>query len=387
VTTGRRSSDPLRVLVAGTYEPTLARNRIILSLLHQCGHEVREIREDLWGAERYSLVDQEKLSLLLRAGRAYARLAWRLLWAPPADLALVLYPGYFDAPIVGLIGRLRRIPVVFDPFISLHDTLTSDRGLRGATSFVGRASRLADRVACRSAAAVLADTAQQAAYLADLTGVPRERFQVLPVGAQEQVFQPVRGAVTDPRLVLFYGTYIPLQGVETIVRAAKLLADEDVRFRLIGEGQERPRIERLVRELDARNVELVGTVPLDTLPGEMSRAALCLGIFGTTSKAGRVIPNKLYEALAVGRPVLTGATEAVRSAFDGAVATVPVGDPRALADAIVELLGDRARLEALASTGHARFLAFHSNTALKDILVETLDRVVDPSRDRAAKKP
>ena len=163
------------------------------------------------------------------------------------------------------------------------------------------------------------------------------------------------------------------------MRAAKLL-EGDVRFRIIGDGQERPQLDALVRELQVSNVELCGLLPVEEIPREIARASLCLGIFGTTQKAGRVVPNKVFECLAVGRPVLTGDTEAIRSAFDGEVATVSPGDPPALAAAIHELLGDEARLAALAAAGHARYLRDYSEAALSRALATYLSEAVAARR-------
>jgi glycosyltransferase involved in cell wall biosynthesis len=91
---------------------------------------------------------------------------------------------------------------------------------------------------------------------------------------------------------------------------------------------------------------------------------LCLGIFGTTAKAARVVPHKVFQCLAVGRAVLTADTPAIRSAFDGEVATVPAGDAPALAIAIRELLADQDRLAALSAAGHARYERDYSEPAL-----------------------
>ena len=67
-------------------------------------------------------------------------------------------------------------------------------------------------------------------------------------------------------------------------------------------------------------------------------ADLCLGVFGATPKAARVVPHKVYTALAAGRPVLTADTPAVRELLRPGeeVWTMPPGDPDALPLARVE---------------------------------------------------
>jgi glycosyltransferase involved in cell wall biosynthesis len=358
-----------RVLLAGTFERDFARNRVIKSLLERAGHDVRVIQRQLWGRDRYLLVDQSKGRLLLRAIHAYASLVWALFRSPRADLIIVLYPGYFDMPIVQLVAATRRIPILFDPFISLHDTLVGDRALRDPRSLLGRATRLADQVACRAATTVLADTPPHADYLAKLTRTNRSRFRVLWLGAQEDVFHPSLSVVPEPRLVVFHGTFIPLQGLETIVRAAKILGPDGIEFLLIGDGQERQRVDALVRELAPGNVQLTGLLPLRELPARIASATVCLGIFGTTRKASRVVPNKLFECLAMGRPVITADTPAIRAGFaDGELKLVPAGDPTALALAVRALVDDAPRREEIASAGHRRFKRDYSEAALSDLL-------------------
>lgn len=371
-----RADRPPRVLLAGTFEPEFARNRVIRSLLERAGFDVAVLRRPLWGSRRYALVDSPKLGLALRGVRAYASLVWALCRVERPDAIMVLYPGYFDMPLVGAVARLRRIPVVFDLFISLHDTLVGDRGLRSPQSLAGRAARLVDRLACRSARLVLADTPAHADFFSDLTGVARDRFRTLWLGAQGDVFHPVSGAVSEPNLVLFHGTFIRLQGLDTIVRAAKLLEPENVRFRLVGDGQERPAIEALVGTLGARNVELTGLLPLERIPHEIAGASVCLGIFGTTEKAARVVPNKVFECIAMGRPVVTGDTPAIRAAFSGELVLVPVGDPEQLARALRELLAAPDRLAELGAAGRARFERDYAEAPLARMLAGYLNEIL-----------
>jgi glycosyltransferase involved in cell wall biosynthesis len=368
------------VLVAGTFDDD-ARSRVVIEALRLSGADLDIIREPLWGSQRYVLVNQPKLRLGLRALRAYARLLWRVSKAKRSDLVVVLYPGHLDMPLISAIARLKHTPVLFDMFLSAYDSLVTDRSYRRPGSAFARAARVVDRVACRCADLVLADTPQHADHFAHLTDVSRERFRVLWVGAPDEVFRPLTAISPISNLVLFYGTYIPLQGVDTIVRAAKLLEDEGIRFLLIGEGQERPRIETIVQELSIQNVELRGLIDLEELPAQIASAALCLGIFGTTAKAARVVPHKVFQCLAVGRPVVTADTPAIQSAFDGEVATAPAGDPRALAIAIRDLLGDESRLSSLASAGHRRYERDYSERAL----ARQIGRIVDELVTRPAR--
>ena len=122
---------------------------------------------------------------------------------------------------------------------------------------------------------------------------------------------------------------IPLHGLETILAAARLAPD--LRFRIVGNGQ----LDHLLAGRPA-NVEHVPWVEYENLPDELYHASCALGIFGTSPKTARVIPNKVFQALACGTPVVSADTPAARELLDDGKSAllVPPGDPEALVAAI-----------------------------------------------------
>jgi glycosyltransferase involved in cell wall biosynthesis len=279
----------------------------------------------------------------LRLGVAEARLFGR---RPHGfDAFLVGYPGHLDLPAARHAARGR--PVVFNPLVSLADTLVADRGRFRPGSLAARTLETIDRRAFRSANLVVADTEAHGRYFAELAGI--EQVPVCFVGAEERLFQP---AWRRPErfTALFVGKLIPLQGVETILAAARLATD--IPFRVIGSGQ----LEGLLRTAPP-NVEHVAWVEYERLPGELQAAGCALGIFGTSGKAQRVIPNKAFQALATGTPVVTADTPAARELLaDGESAMlVPAGDPEALAEAIRRLADNRDLAERIATGGRTAY--------------------------------
>jgi glycosyltransferase involved in cell wall biosynthesis len=279
----------------------------------------------------------------LRLGVAEARLFGR---RPHGfDAFLVGYPGHLDLPAARHAARGR--PVVFNPLVSLADTLVADRGRFRPGSLAARTLETIDRRAFRSANLVVADTEAHGRYFAELAGI--EQVPVCFVGAEERLFQP---AWRRPErfTALFAGKLIPLQGVETILAAAQLATD--IAFRVIGSGQ----LEGLLRTAPP-NVEHVAWVEYERLPGELQAAGCALGIFGTSGKAQRVIPNKAFQALATGTPVVTADTPAARELLaDGESAMlVPAGDPEALAEVIRRLADNRDLAERIATGGRTAY--------------------------------
>jgi glycosyltransferase involved in cell wall biosynthesis len=203
-------------------------------------------------------------------------------------------------------------------------------------------------------------------------GLKSEGF-VIPVGADDDVFVPRVDVEIRPTSVLFYGTLVPLQGVATIVEASALLEPYGIRTLIVGDGQERPVLEDALRRTGAI-VELIGLVPLDELPARVATSAVCLGVFGDSDKAGRVVPHKLYECLAMGRPVVTRDGPGVRSLFaEGEVVTVPPADPLALADAIRTLIEDPRLREQVAAAGLAAYRDRFHEQPLAGLLVAALE--------------
>jgi len=271
---------------------------------------VWEGREEKWRAG---------LGAAARLATAELRLRRRL--DEPFDAVIVGYPGHLD------VGAARRAaegrPLVFNPLVSVCDTLVGDRGRFRAGSLAARALRAIDRRAFGAADLVVSDTAAHAEVFRALGA---RRVEVCFVGAEERVFRP---GWEGGGPVLFVGKLIPLHGLDTILAAARLAPD--VPFRIVGSGQ----LDRLLADRPA-NVQRVPWVEYEQLPGELYRASCALGIFAASPKAARVIPNKVFQALACGTPVVTADTPAARELLrDGESALlVPVDDPQALADAV-----------------------------------------------------
>jgi glycosyltransferase involved in cell wall biosynthesis len=137
--------------------------------------------------------------------------------------------------------------------------------------------------------------------------------------------------------VLFYGQFIPLHGIETIVRAAALLRHEPIDWHLIGRGQEAAHIRAMLDADPLPGVRWTEWTPYGELITQLQSADLCLGIFGTSDKAASVIPNKVFQIVAAGRPLMTRDSPAIRellAPLHGCVYLVQAGDPQALAEAI-----------------------------------------------------
>lgn len=348
----------MRIVAFGTYERAFPSNAMAIRALRTAGAEVTECHSAVWELQRHKAGRALSPLRLPRWGAQYARAALSLgsrLAGESYDALLVGYPGHLDMPLARRQAGDR--PIVFNPLLSLHDTLIGDRRRFDERSLTARALRRVDRLAFSRADTVICDTAAHATLYHDAFGVPEERLRVIPIGA-EPLFRPLAGVEPQPHRfrVLFYGKLIPLHGLEAVIDAARRLRSEEVSIRLIGSGQLGDWLDAELERRGITNVERVAWVDYRRLPEELCSAHVALGIFGEGSKARRVIPNKAYQALACGRPLITADTPAARELLrDSETALlVPPGDGEALAEAIVRLRDGELR-ERIGAAGRALF--------------------------------
>lgn len=357
----------MRVLYFGTYERHYPRNAQVVSCLRRAGVDVVEHHVALWEATRH------KFRLGARQAARLALAQIRLLRAPrfDFDLLVVGYPGHFD------IARARRVargrPVVFNPLVSLADTVVDDRQLVAARSMKASALDRIDRRAFQGADLVVADTDAHASFFAGRFGLQPERLAVCFVGADDALFTPGNGT-REPFGALFVGKLIPLHGLETIIAAARLVPE--IPFRIVGSGQ----LEGALHSVPT-NVRWEPWIDYERLPDAYRSAGCALGVFGTSAKAGRVIPNKAFQALATSTPLVTGDTPGARELVtDGSDALlVPVGDAAALAAAVRRLAGDRHLAGEIGARGRQTYERRASEEILgqrwRRLLEELLERV------------
>lgn len=292
------------------------------------------------------------------------------------DVLLVPFQGHHVMPLVWILGKMTGKPTVFDVFISLYDSMVCDRGLVHKKSFKALRQRWIDRIACASADLLLIDTDEHAQYFMNEYGIAKEKFVTVPIGCKDAVFRPLPHSAHDGFEVLFHGTFIPLQGIDTIIRAAALLKDRaDIRFTLVGKGQTFAAMQKLADSIGATNVIFEGALPLEKLPERIAHADVCLGIFGASDKADRVIPHKAYEIIACEKPLLTGSSRSARSFFEDRnnALLVNMNDPRALADGILTLKNDAALRANLARNGRRLFLEKCAPRTIVSPLIERLE--------------
>lgn len=346
------------VLWWGRFDPDYPRNRVLRQALGDAGWAIEDFHPALSALGHW----QAGISGIRRPD---------LVWVPCFRQR--------DVAAAARFARRHGVPLLFDPLISAWDKQVFEREKFAPDSAAGRKLLGEERALFQTADLVLADTAEHQRFFADTFGVAPEKLAVVPVGAEEPLFHhaAMRDAGGEPPEALFFGSFIGLQGPEQIVEAARVYNGPALRWTLLGEGPLLADCQRRAGGLD--NVSFEPWIAYADLPARIHRANFVLGIFGGGAKAGRVIPNKVYQAMACGRPVITRASaaypEALLAESEPGIEFVPPGDPKALAEAVSAWADRPMRLGGLGAAAADSYERYFGNRIVGEALASALARL------------
>ena len=290
---------------------------------------------------------------------------------------------YYNQPLVPIFKNLTKTPIVFDAMLTLYETQVVDRQKVGLGSLKANLWRFLDSAALRYADLILSDTETHFRYYSQFYKKSITKFRRVLIGTDNDVFYPRKyQKVNDDFLVMFWGSFIPLHGIEYIVKAAKLLEDHtDIKFELRGSGQTYTSTLALAKSLGVKNLSFNNAwVSAEKLPNYIAPADVTLGNFGNSEKAKRVITCKAVDSIAMGKPLITGDSPAAREVFSHLdnCYLVPMADPQALANAILELKNNESLRRKISQNGYNLFKERLSpkviGRELKSDLLELIER-------------
>jgi glycosyltransferase involved in cell wall biosynthesis len=363
---------PLRICYFGTYRAEYSRNRIMIEGLRQAGVEVIECHEQLWK----SIEDRVQTAsggwrqpkFWWRVLGAYLRLIQRHSQIGQYDVMMAGYPGQMDVFLARYLSRRRGKPLAWDIFMSIY-LIAVERGLEKRSRLSINLIHWLEQKALALPDLLIQDTEDYVDWFQSTYGIDRDRFRLVPTGADERVYQPLMSIdkVGNQLHVIYYGTFIPNHGVEVMLEAAHLLADDAaIVFEFIGDGPQRSNVQARADQLQLENVHFIPWLEAKDLVERAARADILLGAFGNTPQSLMTVQNKIYEGLAMGKAVITGDSPAMRSAMTHGehIYLCERENPAALAEAVLALKKVPELREQL---GQAGLCLFREKYSLKQI--------------------
>lgn len=324
---------PKRICLFGMYNKDYSRNRVITRGFEENGYEVIHCN-----------VDPKKNPSLSK----YKKLIdeWKKIRQYDFEKVIVAFPGHSVVPLALFLFPQRKI--VFDFFVSLFNSDIEDRQKSSRTSFRACYLWMLDYLSLILSPVILIDTKTHRDFIASKFSIRSSKFRVLPVGSDEAVVYPKKPEVKNEKFIVhFHGTNTPLQGFSVIQKTAKLLEhDERLVFHVYGfSGQ------------NTKNLLFFPRFPYTEMSSILAKADIVLGIFGSTTKAEKVVPNKVFEGLAAQKAVITKETPAIHELFpeEASVVLWTKGNEEDLARNITLLLNDEMLRNRYADNGYEYF--------------------------------
>lgn len=236
--------------------------------------------------------------------------------------------------------KFRKNRVVMDFFVSVYDTMVNDRKKFGGKSLAGKMCKVLDKKCIKCADYIISDTKAHGDYFASEFGVDRDKIETLYLEADLKIYYPRQQIkpenVKNKFVVLYFGSVLPLQGVEVIMKMMeKLKDDERFYFYFIGP------VKKNIKKTEGKNIEYIEWLPQKKLAEYISFADLCLaGHFSKEiMKAKRTIPGKAYIYEAMKKPMILGDNLATHELYseDNMHYFVEMGNTEALTQKIIEI--------------------------------------------------
>lgn len=304
------------------------------------------------------------------------------------DVVVATTPQFFSGVAGLIVARLKRRPFVLEVRDLWPDSIVQLLQLQ--RGILVRFLETIERALYKSTAGIVVNSRAFIDHIATF-GVPKERIALIYNGVDPSLFN-VRER--DPKLlqengldgrflVAYVGTLGMAHGLVTVLDAAELLRDlEDVVFVLIGDGADRVRLEREIRERGLENVRLLGLRPRSEIPRWLASIDVSLVLLRDIPVLETVVPSKIFETLAEARPVLVAGRGEIRRMIEEAKAGFVIDPevPDQLAKAIRYIRSHPEEAQTRAQAGRDWVAANFQRDDLARAMARFLEEVANRAR-------
>jgi len=297
------------------------------------------------------------------------------------DLVWGTSPPIFQGVTAWLLAKLKGIPFVFEvrdlwpAFAIAVGVLHNPILIQASLWLEVFLYRRADRVIVNSPGFV-EHVRQRGARLVEL----------IPNGADPSMFDPLasgqsirqRFGLDGKFIVLYAGAHGLSNDLGVVLQAAdQLRTDENVRLILVGDGKEKPALLAQAKEMNLENVLFISPVPKDEMCSVLAAADACIAILKPIDLYKTTYPNKVFDYMAAGRPVILAIDGVIKQLVEtaGAGLAIEPGNPTAMACAIHQLSLDRDYARALGLAGRSYVERFYNRARLSEQLAFVLEEV------------
>jgi len=299
------------------------------------------------------------------------------------DLVWGTSPPIFQGVTALLLARLKGIPFLFEvrdlwPAFAIAVGVLSNPILINSSLWLERfLYKNADRVMVNSPG-----------YIEHVTQRGAKNVKLIPNGADPDMFTPQANGISFRKrlgvkgefIVLYAGAHGLSNDLGVVLQAAEQLqVHTDIRFVFIGDGKDKPALQARAKAMDLSNVLFSPAASKAEMADVMAAADACVAILLPIELYKTTYPNKVFDYMAAGRPVILAIDGVIRQVVDsaGAGIFVPPGNPTAMAEAVLTLSSDKLKARSMGMAGRQYIEQFFS----RHDLAEKLNLLLEEMRE------
>nr|WP_321258535.1 glycosyltransferase family 4 protein [uncultured Pseudodesulfovibrio sp.] len=258
-----------------------------------------------------------------------------------------------------LISWLRRIPLVFEVRDIWPESAVATGVLKNPLMI--KAMTWFERFVYRRATRIVTVSERMKGRMVECSGVSPDKITVVPLGADPDLFGQgsrvdfrKRNGLGNDFVAIFTGAHGLANGLDLVVDATAELPP-GVTIILIGEGAKKAELKEKAHSMGLENILFLDPIPKDELAEVLAEVDCGLMILQPLEVFATVLPNKFFDYLASGLPVIVNFSGGVADIVDEKQVGIFTGtsSPQALADAISRLAEDREFCKQCGANGRA----------------------------------
>lgn len=198
-------------------------------------------------------------------------------------------------------------------------------------------------------------------FISHLEEKGARNIQLLPNGSDLSLFKSIHPQRAIQKygwggkfILLYAGAHGMSNDLGVVIRAAKLSeVHPAIQFVLLGDGKEKPNLMEMAEEIKTSNIQFLDPVPKSEVAEIISAANACIAILKPIALYKTTYPNKVFDYMAAGKPILLAIDGVIRDVIEKANCGIfcPPGEPRAMADAAMKLFNNPKMAEQLGRNG------------------------------------
>jgi glycosyltransferase involved in cell wall biosynthesis len=281
--------------------------------------------------------------------------------------------GILNANISARIARFFRIPFVYYLIDSLH-TLIPEKYLQPLGSFIeSRILKIADLV--------LAINKHLGSYAIKMGS--KSEPQIITAGVDKIRFNPkVDGTsirrelkIGENEIVIFFmGWLYRFSGLQEVIETV-LKSNSSTRLLILGKGELQEEIKEISAKSHRNSVTIIDWVPYDEVPRYIAAADVCILPSHSNEIMRNIVPIKLYEYLACGKPVISTKLPGVMNQFGRNSGVVYVNSPYDVYTVARDICGDKEKYTNLSNSAE-KFTDSLDWNCIVDLFLETLSNLI-----------